>query len=66
MDSLVYEFHKANIWTPEEIHETMVMSPLMRDFPLVLPQGAQETLVRVVMDDRFQQERRGMWGRMMA
>ena len=63
-DALVLEFHKAGLWTPDEIHETVVLSPLMREFPFC-SQVEMDASVRAALDYRFHQERRGTWGRAM-
>ena len=59
-DALVLEFHKAGLWTPDEIHETVASSPLMREFPN-RPQTEMDASVRAALDYRFHQERRGTW-----
>lgn len=67
-EQLIYQFHAAGMWTPEEIEETMLvyarstyMAPLMN-----VPPEQLEYIINGVMLDRFQQERRGMWGRVVA
>ena len=65
-DELLYEFHEAGLWTPDEIHEAVAEygrrthMGSWRD----LPQKGQDVVIAAIMADRFQQERRGMWGRL--
>ena len=68
---LIYEFHRAGMWTPDEIAETRAhYAHLFRGVGVMsMPEYAdvlareREGLVREVMYQRFEMERRGLWGR---
>jgi len=63
-ENLIWKFHEAGMWTPDEIHETLAVSPLMHGEFLGLPQSGQAVVIQAVMDHRFELERRGMGERM--